>query len=110
MIRISLAFDQTTEITMPAYVIFIREKTVDQAELNTYRQLVKAVLEKWPVKFLSDYGAMEVVEGSEPVGVVLVEFPTMREAQDWYHSPEYQAVIRHRLAGGEYRGLIIDGL
>ncbi len=95
---------------MSAYVIFIREKTVDQAELDTYRQLVKPVVANWPIRFLSDYGSMEVVEGPAPIGVVLVEFPTMREAQDWYHSPEYQAIVSHRLAGGEYRGLIIEGV
>ncbi len=95
---------------MSAYVIFIRDKTVDQAELDIYRQLVKPVVAKWPVRFLSDNGNVEAVEGPAPVGVVLVEFPTMREAQDWYYSPEYQAIVSHRLASGEYRGLIIEGL
>lgn len=94
---------------MTAYVIFIREETIDQGELDTYRAKLPAVLANWPIEILSGYGKMEVLEGPDPVGVVLVSFPTMERASEWYHSEEYQAIARHRLAGGKYRALLVDG-
>lgn len=94
---------------MTAYVIFIRDETIDQQEIDTYRELLPAVLAHWPIEILSGYGKMEVLEGPEPVGVVLVSFPTMEKASEWYHSDEYQAIARHRMAGGRYRAILVDG-
>jgi hypothetical protein len=36
---------------MPAYVIFIRERTLDQSELDAYAQAAPPSLEGWPIKF-----------------------------------------------------------
>jgi uncharacterized protein (DUF1330 family) len=95
---------------MSAYVMFIREETVDQGELDTYRKLVGPVLAEWPVEYLAAHGRVEALEGPVPAGVVLVKFPSMDEARDWYHSAAYQAIIGHRLAGGRYRGLLVEGI
>ena len=43
----------------------------------------------------------EAVEGNpEPVSVV-VKFPSKEAARVWYDSPEYQAIIHHRLDNTE---------
>lgn len=43
----------------------------------------------------------EAVEGNpEPVTVVL-KFPSKDALRDWYNSPEYQAIIHHRLENTE---------
>ena len=41
---------------MPAYVIFIRERTTDKSELDAYAKLAPASLEGLPIKFLAAYG------------------------------------------------------
>jgi uncharacterized protein (DUF1330 family) len=93
---------------MTAYVVFIKEKTLDQQELDTYAQKMPAMLKGLPVNFLSAYGRMEVLEGNAPEGVVLVSFPTFEEASAWYHSDAYQTVARHRHNGATSRGFIIE--
>jgi uncharacterized protein (DUF1330 family) len=43
----------------------------------------------------------EIVEGSpEPVSVI-VKFPSVQALREWYDSPEYQAIIHHRLDNTE---------
>ena len=41
---------------MPAYMVFIREKTLDQSELEAYWSKIRATLEGRPIKVLAAYG------------------------------------------------------
>ena len=59
---------------MPAYVIFIRERTLDRSELETYARMAPPSLEGWPIKLLAAYGHQDVLEGPEPEGVAIAEF------------------------------------
>jgi uncharacterized protein (DUF1330 family) len=94
---------------MPAYVIFIRERTLDHSELDAYAKMAGPSTEGLPVKFLAAYGRQEVLEGPAPEGVAIAEFPSMEEAKHWYKSPAYQAEAQHRFKGAIYRGLIVEG-
>jgi uncharacterized protein (DUF1330 family) len=95
---------------MPAYVIFIRERTHDQSELDAYAAAAGPILVGLPVKFLAANGRQEVLEGSVPEGAVIAEFPSMEVAKEWYYSPAYQAVAQHRFKGASYRAIIVEGL
>ncbi|NDZ18959.1 DUF1330 domain-containing protein [Variovorax sp. WS11] len=95
---------------MTAYVIFIREQTHDQRELDIYSEKMGDMLAGLPVTVLSAYGRMEVFEGDAPEGVVLVSFPTLEQAKAWYHGDAYQAVVGHRHKGATYRGFVVEGL
>ena len=95
---------------MSAYVIFIRERTLDPSELEVYAQLAPPSLEGWPIKFLAAYGRQDVLEGPAPEGVAIAEFPSLEEARRWYDSPAYQNAARHRIKGATYRGLVVEGV
>ncbi len=95
---------------MPAYVVFIREQSIDQTELQLYSELAPAGLAGHSVKPLAMYGAYQVLEGPDIEGLAILEFPTFEEAQAWYFSPAYQKALKHRLRGGRYRGVIVDSL
>ena len=95
---------------MPAYMVFIREKTLDRSELEAYWSRASATMEGHPIKVLAAYGRPVTLEGPEVEGVVVAEFPTIEEARAWYDSPAYQDVARHRFRGAVYRGLIVDGV
>lgn len=94
---------------MPAYIVFIREKTVDQSELDRYSANVKESFDGHDVKFLATYGPMEVLEGPPMEGVVILEFADMEAARAWYSSRAYQAAAQHRFRGADYRGFIVQG-
>jgi uncharacterized protein (DUF1330 family) len=54
---------------MVAYVIYIREQTFDQEELDIYVNSAGPVLEKFPMQFLAANGRLEVLEGPAPEAV-----------------------------------------
>ena len=95
---------------MPAYIVFIREKTLDQSELEAYWARVKATLDGRPIKVLAAYGKHVTLEGPDVEGVVIAEFPTLEEARDWYECPAYQEAAQYRHRGAVYRGLIVEGV
>jgi len=41
--------------------------------------------------------------------VAILEFPTFEEAKSWYDNPAYREARQHRLRGGDYRGVIVEG-
>lgn len=94
---------------MPAFVVFTKEETVDQSELDTYSASVGESFKDREFKVLAAYGAFDVLEGPPIEGAVLLEFPDIEAARKWYRSDEYQSAARHRFAGAHYRAFIIQG-
>ena len=66
---------------MPAYVVFIREKTLDRSELEAYWSRASATMEGHPIKVLAAYGRHVTLEGPEVEGIVVAEFPSVEEAR-----------------------------
>ena len=95
---------------MSAYVVFTREKTLDEAELKIYWDKIRATFAGHQVKVLVNYGRHEVLEGDPVEGIVIAEFPSFEAAKAWYESPAYQAIRHHRLKGAIYNGLIVQGV
>ncbi|VWB10485.1 DUF1330 domain-containing protein [Burkholderia lata] len=95
---------------MATYIVFTRESTQDQQELDRYQDKVGATLAGHPLKVLAAYGPQETLEGDGPEGVVIVEFPSRDAAHAWYDSPAYQAVVQHRFKGGRFRAVLVEGV
>ncbi len=95
---------------MVAYVVFTREKTRNPSELAVYSQRAPAGLAGHRVTQRAVYGRHEVIEGPAIEGMAILEFPSFEEAKAWYDNPVYQEAREHRLKGGEYRGVIVEGV
>jgi uncharacterized protein (DUF1330 family) len=96
---------------MSAYMIFIRETAIrDPAEMERYRTKNRGKPPQPMPTPLIVYGRIEALEGSAPDGVVMLKFETVDDARTWYHSAEYQGVIRHRKNAADYRVMIVEGL
>lgn len=95
---------------MPAYAIFIREKTIDPEEMQTYGRLAGPTIANYAARPLVAYGAIEVLEGPDAEGVVVVQFESMDDARAWYNSADYQAAIGHRFKGATYRAMLVQGV
>ena len=93
---------------MAAYVVLWREGPIHTpSEMEEYRRTSPPPDPR--MKPLVVYGAQEHIEGSHPPeGVVVLEFPSMEDARDWYNGP-YNAAAQHRLAAADYRGVIVEG-
>ncbi len=95
---------------MKGYIVFTREKTLDAAELAIYWDKIRATFAGHEIKVLAAYGKHEVLEGDATEGVVIAEFPTFEAAKNWYDSPAYREVRKHRQKGAIYRGLLVEGV
>ena len=72
---------------MAAFMVFIREKTLDQPELEAYWSKIRATLEGRPIKILAAYGKHVTLEGPEAEGVVVAEFPNARRSPRLVRQP-----------------------
>lgn len=96
---------------MPAYIIFLREGAVRDAEaFAAYRNSNREGPRDPNLTPLVVYGALEALEGDAPDGVVVLQFPSVADAKAWYGSPVYQAAIPHRQRAADYRAFIVEGL
>jgi uncharacterized protein (DUF1330 family) len=95
---------------MPAYVVMIRDKTLDPAEFATYGQKAKDARGDHKITPLAFYGAHQVLEGADTEGVVILQFEDTAAARAWYDSPAYQEALQHRLKGADYRVIIVEGV
>ena len=101
---------------MAAYAVFIREGAiVDPEAMAKYRSGTRASppnpdLPKSQMKPLTAYGAMEQLEGEPCDGMVILEFPDMQAARDWYYSEDYQARVPFRQQAAPYRAFLIEGV
>ncbi|MBR0730271.1 DUF1330 domain-containing protein [Bradyrhizobium japonicum] len=81
---------------MPAYVISEVEAR-DQAAMEAYRSLAAQTIAQYGGRYLVRGGAAEVVEGGPPANtIIIVEFPTMARAREWYASAEYAEALKLR--------------
>ena len=95
---------------MSAYLIYLCQSVNDRNELETYWEKINDTFEGVDIKLLSAYAAQELLEGDGPVeGAVVAEFPSMDAARAWYNGAAYTEVRQHRLRGGKYIGLLVDG-
>jgi len=96
----------------PAPGYYLAEiKVNDPDAIKPYREGVGATVEKYGGRFIIRCGKVEPLEGNAPNGtVVAIAFKSLADAQRWYNSPEYKAIIeiRHKAATG--RAFLVEGL
>jgi uncharacterized protein (DUF1330 family) len=94
---------------MTAYVIGEIEVT-DPAAYEDYRKQVLAVVQKYGGRFIVRGGKIEPKEGGwKPSRMVVLEFPSLAQAQNWYDSPEYAPLIKLRQKASKGRLIIVEG-
>jgi uncharacterized protein (DUF1330 family) len=68
---------------------------VPREEGLRYLEQVEATVKPYGGRWLAQ-GEVRVVEGAWPGSVVLMEFPSLEAAQEWYESAEYRRILRLR--------------
>jgi uncharacterized protein (DUF1330 family) len=71
----------------------------DPAKFEEYRQQVVPLIKKFGGRYLVRGGDVRHLEGNLPFKrLVVLEFPTVEQAQHFYDSAEYQPILKLRLA------------
>ena len=94
---------------MSAYVIAEIEVT-DPVAYEEYRRQVPAVVTKFGGRFIVRGGKIDPREGGwAPKRIVVVEFPSMAQAQKWYDSPDYAPLIKLRQKASKGKLILVEG-
>ena len=82
---------------MAAYLInHLRQPGVLQNDVLDYLDQVQSTLDPFDGKFIVQGGEMDVVEGAWPGSAIVLSFPDLKTAREWYKSPAYQRILHLR--------------
>ena len=96
-------------LIMPAYIIV--DITIHNAEnYEGYKKLTPASLIPYEGKFIARGGATETLEGDwKPGRLVILEFPSVEKAKQWWNSEEYAPAKALRQANAETKMIVVEG-
>lgn len=94
---------------MPAYVINDMDVT-DAALLEEYKKLSPATVQQFGGHFLARGGELAVIEGDwSPKRLVILEFPSVEQAQAWANSAEYAPAKQIRQRASRSNIVVVEG-
>lgn len=95
---------------MPAYVIADVD-VEDPVRYEDYKRLVPLSISKYGGRFLARGGEVQTLEGEwAPGRFVIVEFPSLAQARQWWDSPEYAPAKALRQATSTGSLILVEGL
>jgi len=95
---------------MAAGYVIAQINVNDPEAYKDYVAAVSPIVEKFGGEYLVRGGPAQHFEG-ESIGerTVVIRFPTLQSAQDWYHSEEYAPVRAMRQAASSSLQTIVEG-
>ncbi|MBZ5648738.1 MAG: DUF1330 domain-containing protein [Acidobacteriia bacterium] len=95
---------------MAAYVV-VEIEVKEAQRYERYKQLAPPSITKFGGKYLARGGETETLEGSwSPKRLVILEFPTMERAKEWWASKEYAEAKGLRQACAATKMVLLEGL
>lgn len=95
---------------MAAYVV-VETSVTDVEKARGYMESSTRVAAQYGGRFLARGGELTFLEGDwRPQRLVILEFPSMEQAREWYRSAEYTAARLLREGAGTWRMVIVNGL
>ena len=95
---------------MPAYVI-VRVEVTDQDKYNEYLKAGPGTLARYGGKFIARNGEKATLEGpDETRRLIILEFPSLAKAKEWYNSKEYQDAKKLRADASIGSMVAIEGV
>jgi uncharacterized protein (DUF1330 family) len=94
---------------VPGYLIANLDIT-NPAGFEEYRTKVTPLIAKFGGRYLVRGGDVKTLEGNLPIHrLVVLEFPSVEAAQRFYDSPEYQPLLKIRLASTKSDLVLVPG-
>lgn len=95
---------------MAAYVI-VDVKVNDPEMYESYKKLTPATLAAYDGKFIARGGKTETLEGNwQPGRFVMLEFPSVKRAKEWWHSEIYSKAKVIRQKAAETQMIVVEGV
>ena len=95
---------------MQAYAVGQINAITMGPDIVEYLEQIDATLAPFGGRFLVHGGALELLEGRFDGDLVVIAFPDMAQARQWYASPGYQAILPLRLRNASSNVLLAPGV
>jgi len=95
---------------MPAYAVAVIRETRFGDEVAEYLRRIDETLSPFSGKYIVHGGPYLPLEGSWSGDLVVIEFPSMEDAQGWYNSDVYAEIRALRTANTEGDVLLVQGV
>ena len=95
---------------MPAYAVAIIRETRFNDEIADYLRRIDGTLAPFSGRYLIHGGPYQPLEGSWSGDLVVIEFPSMEQAEAWYHSAAYGAIRQLRTANTKGDVFLVQGV
>ena len=95
---------------MPAYAVAHLRNVNMGPSIEEYLQRIDATLAPFAARFLIHGGELEVLEGTWPGHLIIIEFPDRARARAWYESNSYRQILPLRTENSEGDVVLADGV
>jgi uncharacterized protein (DUF1330 family) len=96
---------------MAAYLIAEYVEILDTAAMDEYRRQIMPTLEPYEGRVIVRGGKTVPLEGGwEPMRLVIIEFPSLDHAQQWYASDAYRGPMELRKGASRIRLIFVEGM
>lgn len=96
---------------MPKAYLIVEVETTDPELMAKYREGTPAAIARHGGRFIVRGGACQTMEGDwTPQRVVVIEFPSVQKAKDFYACPHYKPLLDMRLKAGRSRMILAEGV
>ena len=94
---------------MSAYII-VDVKVTDPVQYEDYKKLAAATVEAYDGRYIVRGGTAEQLEGDRtPNRIVVLEFPTLERAKEWWASEDYKPAKAMRHASARSQMIVVEG-
>lgn len=107
---IATVTDIVQDVCMAAYAMAHLRTPQFNDDVLEYIEKIQGTLDPYSGRFLVHGPKVEVMEGTWPGTVVIIEFPGVDDARSWYESPAYQEILPLRTNHIEGDTLIVEGV
>ncbi len=95
---------------MSAFII-IKIQVQDPSKLKSYQDVAPSIIEKYHGKLIVRGGEVVSLEGpDEKRRIVIIEFPSLNDAKNFYYSDEYEEAIKLRSGIAKFDMIAVDGI
>ena len=95
---------------MTAYGVGILKDVRMGPPIVEYLERIDATLAPYDGHFIIHGGKPEVLEGTSPGTLIVIEFPSGAQARAWYDSPAYRAILPLRTKNSDSTVFVIEGV
>jgi uncharacterized protein (DUF1330 family) len=92
------------------FIVEIKTKNENKGAYAEYIKEVRPLVEKYEGRYLSRGGKITPVFGDwNPERIIIIEFPSARNVEEWLSSPEYKEIAVLRESSTITKAIIVEG-